>query len=80
MDQFGEVTVDVKATVFRPYTECIMEYTSLPQLVYDLQNRKDAFKNWYVQMNGKIYTVPDFVEWYVRKYLRFGDAKKYEKV
>lgn len=71
---------DVKATVFRPYTACIMEYTSLPQLVYDLENRKEAFKSWYVLMNGKTYTVNAFIDWYIKTHLKFTGAKFYEKV
>lgn len=66
---------DTKATVFRPYTECIMEYTSLPQLVYDLENNKAAFKNWFVQMNGRTMSVPDFIQWFYETKFNFMKGK-----
>lgn len=68
------------ATVYRPYTACVMEYTSLPQLVYDLENNKAAFRDWLVYMNGKHMTVKDFIEWFYHSEFYFKGAKFYEKV
>lgn len=66
------------ATLFRPYTACIMEYTSLLQLVYDLENNKKVFKDWYVVLNGKHMSVEEFKEWFYHSQFYFRGAKFYE--
>lgn len=65
--------------VFKAYTACEMVYPSAYALAYDLENNKLVFKNWSVLMNGKIYTVHDWLEWFYNKYIRLG-ASFYEKV
>lgn len=68
------------ATVYKPYTACVLEYTSLPQLVYDLENNKTVFKNWFVCLNGQHLTVKQFLEWFYNSQFYFKGAKFYEKV
>lgn len=67
------------ATVFRPYTSCTIEYTSLYALAYDLENRKDVFRTWFVQMNGKTMSVKVFLDWFYKTHINKG-AEFYEKV
>lgn len=67
------------ATVFRPFTSCMIEYTSLYALAYDLENRKEVFRTWSVNMNGKIMSVKDWLDWFYHTHILKG-AEFYEKV
>lgn len=74
MDNFVSV-----ASVFRPFTSCILEYDSIYALAYDLENRKEVFSKWSVNMNGKIYSVREWLEWFYHTHILKG-AEFYEKV
>lgn len=67
------------ATVFRPFSSCVLEYDSIFALAYDLENRKEVFKKWSVNMNGKIYSVREWLDWFYHTHILKG-AEFYEKV